>query len=251
MINSPFHEILSEAEIEHLRALYTPARGAHPLVSVALHRGGPQQPTQISTNTCRALRHVLRNFPDWARNLRKRLLDTNDWTNAQSALAEIRACGALVEAGFPVQLGGKNAATGSKAEFHVSMDGEETIIEVWCRNLSEPDRTRIANELAKSARTEIVRGGRITISSAAIVPFGTPTPGKKGDTILTNMISRIAAIKEREHQAHDQRAFVVWIDLQSDDALMFDFSSHLQPLSSLERRSTIRWLLVCFVRSKG
>jgi hypothetical protein len=46
------------------------------------------------------------------------------------------------------------------------------------------------------------------------------------------MISRIAAIKEREHQAHDRRPFVLWIDLQSDDSLMFDLSSHLRPLSS-------------------
>jgi hypothetical protein len=122
----------------------------------------------------------LRRFPDWARGLRRRLLDAQDWTNAESALAEIRACGALLEAQFSVQLGGRNAATGAKAEFNVPMNGEETIIEVWTRNLSEEDSERIADELVKSARTEELRGGKITISSAAVAPFGTLTRGKKG-----------------------------------------------------------------------
>jgi hypothetical protein len=122
--------------------------------------------------------------------------------------------------------------TGATAEFLTPMDGTETVIKVWTRNLSVNDREKFADELATSARTHAVDGGNVTIRTAAVAPFGTPTPGKKGDTVLTNMISRIAAIKEREHQAHDQRPFVHWIDLQSHDALMFDSSSHLQSLSS-------------------
>ena len=233
MINPPFDKIVSEAEIATLQAQYSPERGeVHPLVSAALRPGARQQPRQISVNTCRALQHVLRQFPDWPRNLKPRLLDAKDWSNAQSALAEIRACGGLLEARFPIQLGGRNIATGAKAEFHITMDQTETVIEVWGRNLGEGDRKRIAAELEASAKTEHVTGGTITISSAAVAPFGAPTPGKKGDTILTNIISRIAAIKEREHQAHDQRPFVLWIDLQSEGALMFDFSPHHQPLSS-------------------
>ena len=74
MINPPFDKIVSEVEIATLQAQHSPERGeVHPLVSVALHPGAPQQPRQISVNTCRALQHVLREFPDWARNLKPRL----------------------------------------------------------------------------------------------------------------------------------------------------------------------------------
>jgi hypothetical protein len=147
MLNPPFNDVVSESEVENLRELYTPDRGAHPLVSAALHPGLGQNPGKTAVNTFRALRFVLRKFPDWVRDLRPRLLDAKDWTNAQSALAEIRACGGLLEAGFPIQLGGKKAGTGAKAEFQVSMDKRDTVIEVWGRNLSEDDRKRIADEL--------------------------------------------------------------------------------------------------------
>lgn len=136
-LNQPFDELLSETEIQTLRALYNQHRRVHPLVSVALHPGQGQYPDLVSINTSQALRHVLGTFPTWARNLRRRLLDEKDWTNAESALAEIRACGALLEAGFPVQLGGKNAETGARAEFHICIEAVETIVEVWTRNLSK------------------------------------------------------------------------------------------------------------------
>jgi hypothetical protein len=230
MLNRPFDELVTDAAIDALRELYTPHMGEHPLVSVALHPGAPQQHRQIAVNTCRALRHVLRNFPKWAQNLKPRLLAAKDWTNAQSALAELRACGALLEAGFPVQLGTKDAS-GAKPEFHVSVDGVETIVEVWTRSLSKEERDRIKAQQAASSRTEEVDGGTITTSVAATAPFATPDPSKKGDSVLTNVISKIAGIKEREHQAHDRRPFVLWIDLQSE-ALIFDYSHQLQPLMS-------------------
>jgi hypothetical protein len=231
MLNQPFEKLCTVDQVKTLRALHRPDIGPHPLVTVAL-RPDLQTPSQVAVNTSRALHYVLRKAPDWAHNLRPRLLDANDWTNAESALAEIRACGALIEAGFPVQLGGRNAASGAKAEFHVSMDGVETIIEVWTRNLSNEDRKRILKEFKNSSRTEKLERGTIRISSATVTPFGAPDSKKKGDSVLTNAISRIAAIKEREHQAHDRRPFVLWIDLQSESAMMFDFSYQLHPLSS-------------------
>jgi hypothetical protein len=45
--------------------------------------------------------------------------------------------------------------------------------------------------------------------------------------------SEIAAIKEREHQAGDTNAFVLWIDLQNRNTLGgFDYSHELQPIKS-------------------
>ncbi len=60
----------------------------------------------------------------------------------------------------PTTIGG--GVTCAKAEFHVTLDGIETILEVWTRNLSNKDIRRVGSELAESARTRVTEGGRIT-----------------------------------------------------------------------------------------
>lgn len=128
-LNSPFEQLISENEIQTLRALYDKCRRrVHPLVSVALHLGAAQHRHVISSNTSRALECVLGCSPDWVKSLKPRLLDEKDWTNSESALAEIRACGDLLRAGFTVRPGTTNAETGAKAEFHVCCEEQETIV---------------------------------------------------------------------------------------------------------------------------
>jgi hypothetical protein len=205
--NSPFDQLITEPEIQTLRALKRPMR-VHPLVSVALHPGAGQYPDQIALNTCQALGNVIGVFDKWLQNLRPRLLDQKDWTAAESALAEIRACGTLLAAGYPVILGGKNVDTGAKPEFHITLDGIETIVEVWNRN----------------------RPANFVTASGTMTPFGAPDPEKDGDSVLTNVIQRVAGIKDREHQAAEAQPFVVWADLQSIETMRFDYSDHLAPL---------------------
>lgn len=120
-------------------------------------------------------------------------------------MAEIRACGALLEAGYPVVLGGKNADTGARPEFHITLGGVETIVEVWNRNMP----------------------ATFVTASGTLAPFGAPNPNKEGDSVLTNVIQRVAGIKDREHQAAVGQPFVVWADLQSVETMRFDYSDHL------------------------
>jgi hypothetical protein len=206
-LNPPFDQLFSDPQIQTLRSQTVKPGRVHPLVAVALHPGLPQSPNKIAINTCMALNHVLTWFPAWANNLKSRLLEPKDWASAESALAEIRACGALLEAGYPVVLGGKNADTGAKPEFHILLDSVETIVEVWNRNLAGN-------------------------AAATGTPFGAPDPEKPGDSVLTNAIQRVAAVKEREHQAASAQPFVIWADLQSVETMRFDYSDHLQPLMS-------------------
>jgi hypothetical protein len=159
----------------------------------------------MSINTCRALHHVLMSFSKWAANLRSRLLDQSDWSSAESALAEIRAYGGLLEAGYPVVLGGKNADTGARPEFHIALGGVETIVEVWNRNMP----------------------ANFATAAGTLAPFGAPDPNKEGDSVLTNVIQRVAGIKDREHQAATGHPFVVCADLQSVETMRFDYSDHL------------------------
>jgi hypothetical protein len=178
---------------------------------------------------------VLEKLPNWPKALKPRLLNVEDWTNSESAIAEIRACGALLEAGYPVQLGKKNLA-GAKAEFHVEMNGVETIVEVWTRNLDKNEAARVAADLSETSPNRTrrsVRGGTISVAVTTVAPFGSPDPEKEGDSFLTNVISRIARIKEREHQAQDTNPFILWIDLQNRNALGgFDNSHDLVPIKS-------------------
>ena len=83
-------------------------------------------------------------------------------------------------------------------------------------------------EKAASSSTHHAAGAIITTSVTSVAPFGHPEPNKAGDSILANVIQRIAAVKEPEHQAHDQRPFVLWVDLQSKETMRFDHSDHLQ-----------------------
>jgi hypothetical protein len=78
--------------------------------------GQGQALDQISINTSVALRAVLTKFPKWVESLKDRLANPKDWSSAESALAEIRAGGALLRARSDVQLGQTNKA-GGRADF--------------------------------------------------------------------------------------------------------------------------------------
>src|SRR4249920_1423611 len=102
--------MFSDSEIVKLHGLRKTHRRTHPLISVAMRPGQGQALDQISINTSVALRAVLTKFPKWVESLKDRLANPKDWSSAESALAEIRAGGALLRAGYDVQLGQTNKA---------------------------------------------------------------------------------------------------------------------------------------------
>jgi hypothetical protein len=237
-IVAPFDQLFTVEEVAKLHALYNTHCRVHPLVCVAVHPGDGQHLDQISINTATALRHTLEALPHWTSSLKKRLGDAKDWTNAESALAEIRACGSLLEAGFNVRPGRPNKE-GGRPEFLVEAEGSQTTVEVWTRNLASKEQKRITAELKDSAVKETVtrpdgdEWGTISVGTSYVAPFGSANPAKAGDSVLTNVIQKIAGIKEREHQAADTNPFVLWIDLQNRNSLGgFDYSHELEPLKS-------------------
>lgn len=233
MIIAPFDQIVTDAELQTLRAALQP-HGPHPLVGVALHPGAGQNPGKRSHNTTCALHLALHAHRGWVLSLRPRLIEPNSWSEAESALGELRAMGELLKAGLqvrPAQVDETGAHGNSRPEFLIEHDGQEIFVEVWTRTGDKADPVRIAKELAENARTKDVPGGTVTTSHAALAPFGMPQPGKVGDSILTNVISRLASVKRAEHQARSGKPFVVWIDLQGE-AMIFDHSSQLRPLTS-------------------
>jgi hypothetical protein len=93
----------------------------------------------------------------------------------------MRAYGMLLQAGFAVQPIMKNGP-----DFIVDQD---TAVEV-------------------NARQEAAE----TLSPHGIAPFGAPSPHKQGDTVGSNVISKIGGIKGSEHQFSDRQPNVLWVD---------------------------------------
>jgi hypothetical protein len=206
---------LSTAEIECLR---NAARDGmrHPTAALAL----ANMPNQVRTNTERAARAISHVNDPWLDGLKPRLLDTKDFTTASSALGELRAYGALLEAAFavkpaPVVIGKKVVP-----EFEVDAGDGPVIVEVHSRQLdgeqaqalaAHHEETRDAVEKAKSANPN---KPLIMMSPVSVTPMGAPNPDKAGDSILTNAISRICSTKSGERQSDPNKPFVLWLDLQ-------------------------------------
>lgn len=235
---APLFDIVTERDLNDLRDAFTGAR-AHPLSSLL---GNLQFPSQTATNTGLAARQVINGNPGWIDSIRKRILDTTDPANAASALAELRAYGGLLEAGFKVTPG----KTGDKptAEFLVDPgDGNCALIEVHAKQIGgdvqemlnqkrEETEAKVEKFQAK-LRAEGKPRGVFIGEPVSIAPMGMPDPGKPGDTLAANAISRLCAIKAKEHQLRDDIANVLWFDLQDDYSWNLALGPRdAQPLSS-------------------
>jgi hypothetical protein len=239
MAVSDYLGILTAPEIQTLRK--TAKNGArHPVAALALAK----PPSQVAINTERAARQIAQKDLPWLSALKPRLIDQSDFTNASSALGEIRAYGALLKTAMAVKT--KPAVLGKKVvpEFEANAGDGAVIVEVHSRQLdpaqaqaiSEHQKRhraehRIAVEEAKTAGED----GVITSAAIGVIPLGAPNRNKKGDSVLTNAISRICRIKEDEKQIDPAKPFVLWLDLQ--DPLVWGASIAEQQLAPLYTES--------------
>lgn len=119
------------------RGMILQARTTAPFHPLAVLLTGDSPGTQrIAANTERALHHVRRRDEEWLRHLKKRQLQTEPLTEAASGLAELRAYGALLDAGLDVSPF-PSSSPGSKPDFRVSLNGEELQIEVQAKQHDE------------------------------------------------------------------------------------------------------------------
>ncbi len=224
MAASDYLGILTEQEIQTLRnAAKDGAR--HPVAALAL----ADPPDQVATNTEQSARWITREDPSWLSRLKPRLIDQTDFSNAASALGEIRAYGAFLETGMKVTphppVPGKKVAP----EFEVNAGDGAVIVEVHSRQLDAKDaeaaaeyhRKLIAEHRAAVEKEQSAKTGKgvVSIGELVVVPFGAPKPDEKGDykngdSVLTNAISRVARIKEDEKQVDATKPFLLWLDFQ-------------------------------------
>ena len=184
----------------------------------------------------------------WLRKQVQRLLDLDDYSNATAALAEIRAFGALIEAGLsvaPVSLQ-KGFST---SDFHIDID--ELIIEVEvAAKHQDHDQDQleeaIYSAIGKKEKNfpEGVEHSAYTTGHANVQmvasehhPGGVPDPNKPNDSVQTNLISRVCGIKGSEEQFSDGGPSILVIDFtafggREGARLLFGTSEQAAPIIS-------------------
>lgn len=153
----------------------------------------------------------------WLLKQKCRFLPSSGYSEAASAMAELRCYGALLEAGYEVEPvpTRKHPTPDFKV---IGIDGE-IFVEVASKQ-EDAAQTAISGKIAKGEtppgiQRSIKEQGRFKIESVAREhhPFGAPDLGKPDDSTQANAISRLCAIKGKEHQAKHMPT-LLWVDLR-------------------------------------
>ena len=122
----------------------------------------------------------------------------------------------------------KVEGSNASPEFEIDNKDGKVIVEVHSKQLDEDQAGAIdtaAKEL-KKRHSETLKDAKdksrsprsvVTTLTTEVFPTGIPKLGKPGDSVLTNTISRIAAIKRDEKQIDQNKPFILWLDLQDNN----------------------------------
>ncbi|OUC14999.1 MAG: hypothetical protein B0A82_09230 [Alkalinema sp. CACIAM 70d] len=184
----------------------------HPLFNKA------SSSTNTLTNKAVAQVALQGNDIGWLNNLLPRCIDSN-FEEAASALAELRAYGGLLSAGFKVTpIPVTSAPT---ADFQINAGDGEVVVEVFAKHQDE-DQQKMLEDIAKGGtpegveRNKYIKGGvQVETTTAVLQPGGKPDPNKANDSVQANMISRVCAAKGPEHQFAGDKPSILWIDFRS------------------------------------
>lgn len=212
-----------------LQALLGPDRvqqlGAAPLIM------GTRHPTwyPMFNPDMRAVDHLVQNSvfrvaqapggEDWLKSKIPYLMDFEEINNASSALAEIRAYGALLEAGF--QVFPITHTDDSTPDFEVNAGDGRITVEVAAKHQdAATDQLQHAihsggplpKDVHRSER-DIGNGkGRMITTIASITPGGKPDPTKPNDSVQANLTSKVCSIKQDERQIPGDKPTILIMD---------------------------------------
>jgi hypothetical protein len=245
MSQTQYLGVISPAELETVRKAQGKGR-RHPLVNILL--GENEQRARFRLES--AARLVSEYNLAWLQTLKSRLTDIKDYTEASGAIGELRAYGALLETWMNVKPGPTVPYSNVVPEFGVDGGDGEVIVEVHTRQLSDAEAAGLEKhdeevrtkhkEAVQSAQVAGAHKNVVTIGETEIFPTGRPDPGKPGDTWVTNTISRIASIKEKETQIDPEKPFVLWLDLHDQTVWGFPLDlEFFRPLFSEGREGYI------------
>jgi len=154
----------------------------------------------------------------WLKDLVPRLVDVADASGGSSALAELRAYGGLLEAGFSVEP--IPCRDDSTPDFRVDAGDGPITVEVFAKH-QDKEQDRLLEAINKPGerlpdgveRHVHTAGSRsVTTTMAELAPAGRPDPTKPFDSIQANFVSRVCAIKQAEHQLPQDEPALLIID---------------------------------------
>jgi SLOG cluster3 family len=217
-----FLGIVSAEEIETLRRARRDGT-VHPVANLALSKRDASNFALVAVNTEAAARLIATKSPEWLKALRPRLLATDDFTHASSALGEIRAYGALLESWVSVNPAPKIVGRNVSPEFEIDNQDGSVIVEVHSRQLDNDEAASIDTAVrdlktrhAEKLKNTTFKRSLISMGTTEVFPTGRPNHEKRGDSVLTNTISKIASIKSNEAQIDPSKPFILWLDLQDN-----------------------------------
>lgn len=219
---SMFRDFFSDEEIDSLKDIRFRERHYHPLYGVIktfeeTRNHAHKASFEVAYNTNNALKYIKMHAPELIKQYSGDLLNIENFENASSALAEIRAFGFLGLANLnPIrhEKGGENIRT---PDFRFDSNGNKVLTEVHARISDEKDYVEL------SETEEITPDGySIKTQITSVAPFGQPDPAKPNDGFTTNFISKICAAKGKEGQLKEETINILWLDLQ--DEITFGFS---------------------------
>jgi hypothetical protein len=237
-------EFLTPEEQHTFRQL-VPVGRPHPISNLLSRDDGR---TQHAVNTERALRRVAHSDRAWIEQARPRIVGA-DVIDAAAALAELRAYGALLEAGYPVKPVPTNPRKATP-DFAIEDGATTTLVEVHAKQFYAMTEKEFQKHRKWISEQPILPG--VTSYIHVLHPFGGAVPGKPGDSTTTNAISRICAIKQEEEQFRSDLPAILWLDFQ--DLYTMDMSmtvEQFQPVISWNEHLTTGALWYALYGWKG
>jgi hypothetical protein len=199
-------EFLTSEELAAFRQHPVTAERPHPLTTLLRYEDGR---SQHAVNTERALKQVSIADLNWIEKIKPRIVGP-DLLDSASALSELRAYGALLEAGYQV----KPVPTEERPtpDFTITDGSTTVLVEVHAKQFDETTEKEF-QEHRKWVSEQPSPSG-VTSYTHWVHPWGKPTPGKRGDSTTTNAISRICSIKKDEKQFVSGVPGILWMDFQ-------------------------------------
>ncbi|MFM0649764.1 hypothetical protein PQR14_36075 [Paraburkholderia bryophila] len=213
----------------------------HPAWSTIYYAGDGrgQSPDRERVSLCveKALRSIFSHDKAWLSPTLIQRLSSENFSEAASALGEIRAYAALIDA-FGKKISGIPTEAAATPDFAIRNREDLIYVEVATKRMNEgmvqkaTVEYHVAREKAVEAAAAAREEGRtqsVSIHGYNVEPHGVSDPSKTDDHPVSNAISKLCAVKQNAHQFTRGHPTILWIDLQ-DAAFWPHNSSHAAPV---------------------
>lgn len=218
--------LFNSSEIEFVRSI-EPRCERHPLNRLLFPQ---ERDSQVVENMRGALIRVFDKDETWMLRQKERLLSTDDYSHASSALSEIRAYGALLGTGLPIKA--NLAGSVSEPDFFIEEGEEKIFVEVHSKRWSQEEEEAFIKFNNEQKRPTI--DGGVTMRLHITTPFGVPK--KEQENVTINAIHKLAQMKQQEEKQKQQfsrdHTSILWVDFQDEAWNLLLHENDAQPVKT-------------------